>query len=656
VLGHGLWRRRFGGDPGLVGRTIRLDGRPHTVIGVAPRGFGFPLRVQLWTPLVLEGELATSRRAFFLGAVARLKPGVGIAEAQNALAAIAARLEQAYPTTNRDRGANVVSLREDQVRSVADNLKLLQGAALFVLLVACANVANLLLTRGMARRREMGLRAAVGAGRRRLVRQLLTESLLLAGAGGLAGLFVSVAGVRMLVSAAPAWMPRVDRVAVDGWVLAFALGVSIATSLLFGLAPAVRATRLDLVEALKPGASSGDGGFVWGRPNRFRVVLVVGEITLAVVLLAGAGLLVRSFMKLTSEPTGLDPGRLLTVQLRLPSDRYREPAMQREFVEALVDRTRALPSVTSAAATLTLPFSFGQYYQGFRLEGREWQRGPGAPSAGYRPVTPGYFETIGMRVTDGRGFTGSDAPGTAPVAVVNEAFVRRFLDGGDAVGRQLQLGGEDFWRTVVGVATNVRHQSYSSPPESEIYLPFAQSPQAFMMVVAKTTGDPSALAGPVRDVIRAIDPDQPIGDIATMDERMALTVALPRFYLQLLGAFAAVAFLLAAIGVYGVIAYATSRRIRELGIRVALGAQAGQVRRLVMGQGAALTALGVGLGLACAAALTRLLASQLYQIRPTDPLTYGLVAALVALVALAACWAPARRAARVDPIVTLRAE
>jgi putative ABC transport system permease protein len=668
VLGYGLWQRRFGGDRGIVGRSLTLDGEPYTVIGVMPRSFRFApfwaTRAEMWAPLPLAGR-TDNRRASSLRVFARLAPGASLAQAREEMAAITGRLERSYPGTNRD--VAVTPLMEKAVGGVRPALLVLLGGVGFVLLIACANVAHLLLARTAARRKEIALRASLGAGRRRIVRQLLTESLLLALVGGAAGVGLAYVALPALVAAAPAGVPRLDVVAIDGRVLLFTLAATLATGVLFGLAPALQAAAPDSAQALREGTRGSAAG---GERHRLRSFLVASEIALALVLLVGAGLMVRSFLALQRVDAGFDPRHVLTLTVPITGAREAEPGRRQIFYQELLARVRALPGVTADGAINHLPLAGDLWGLSFWVEGRPEPSAGERNSAAYRVVLPGYFATMRLPIVRGRAIGTGDDLAAPRVVMVNEVLADRFWPGEDPIGKRIRFdrpgpGEEPEWLTVVGVAKNARQHDWAAPPDAEVYLPYLQNrrylestsgPFTYLTLVVRTLGDPAALAPAVRATVGSLDRAVPVAEVQAMERVVADATAEPRFYLLLLGIFAAVAILLAAVGIYGVMSYAVSRRTQEIGVRMALGAGRSNVLRLVVGQSLTVAAAGAAAGLAGAWGLTRLMSGLLFGVQPTDPLAFAGAAAVLVAVALVAAYLPARRAARIDPLRVLRAD
>jgi putative ABC transport system permease protein len=674
LLSERAWRTRFAADAGVIGRPIVLDGEPYTVVGVLPSSFYFfpDPDVELWAPFVVDAPSSDPRERRIIGfpGVALVKPGVPLAQVAAEGTTVAQRLPRPAPRPGEPPvpvRVRVARVADELVADVKPALAVLAAAVGLVLLIACVNVANLLLARATARQREIAVRAALGATRARLVRQLLTESLVLGVLGGAAGLLLAAWLVRALPAIAPATLPmlargipRLHEVAVDARVLAFAGALAVGTALLFGLAPAWHATRLDLARAINEGGIQSAGGFRLWRGSRLRGVLVIAEVALALVLLVGAGLLGRSFLRLVRVDTGYDPSNVLTAQITLPPVKYRDEAAL-AFLDALLDRVSGLSGVRAVGITNLLPLTPADIVISFDVVGRVRGSDEEGPSARVRIVSPGFFRALGLTLTDGRLLTDADRAGTTPVVIVNEALAAKYFDGRATGARLTGLFGPGTW-DVVGVVRNVRGEALDAQFQPELYVSYRQLPaRAARMVagglgtwiVARTSGDPLALVGPLRREVRALDPDLPLDGVMTMEARVA-AVARPRFYAVLVGAFAAVALGLAAVGLYGLLSHTVAMRSREIGVRLALGAQPRAVVRLVVGQALGLVGLGVAVGVAAAFAVTRLLRSLLFGVTATDPLTFTVVPLLLVGVALAACYGPARRATRVDPIEALR--
>ena len=659
LLSDRLWRRSFGADPRIVGGTLRLDGEAYTVAGVMPPSFQFPAReVDVWAPisLIAEDDIPHRRSLRWMHVVGRLRPGTSLERADVQTDALLARLAAAYPDSNEGWSAGrVVPLHEALVGDVRPALVVLLAAVAGVLLIACANLANLLLARATTRGRELAVRAALGAGRRRLVRQLLIESVVLALAGGALGLLLAAWGVDALVALAAGDLPRPDEVRPDAGVVAFTFGLSLLTGLAFGLLPAFRASRLaGLHEVLKIRGRSGapvrGGGGGRGR-SLARNGLIVAETALAVVLLVGAGLMLRSFRALLDVDPGFRAENVLSLSLNFPDtiEEGRRAALRAEIIR----RVEALPGVIAAGGAKTLPLGGGGEPYGFSVPGRSGALAEVQPQAGGFIVTPGYFRALGIPVLAGRAFTERDGE-EHPVIVVNRALARQVWPGEPAVGKTLMLG--EFRLEVVGVVGDVRSAGLAADPGSAVYIPSTLAPRSTMKLFVRTASDPLALAGAVRETIWQVDRDLPISDVAALPQVVAEDVARPRFLSVLLALFGALALTLAAVGLYGVVAYGVGQRTHEIGIRMALGAGRGRVLRGVVGQGMGWTLLGLALGLAGAFAATRLLAGLLFGVAPTDAVTFAGVALLLAAAAALASWVPARRAAATDPLTALRSE
>ncbi len=665
VLGEGAWRRHFSADPSVVGRQIMLDGRAFTVTGVMPAGFDFPVKAEptdLWVSAAISfersspGDMATNERrtAHTYRAIARLKPGVTLAAARADLEAVMGRLRMQYPVVSGDRTAMQPYL--DEVVGDAEwALLVLFGAVGMVLLIACANVASLLLARGMARRRELAVRAALGANRLRIVQQLGVESLLLASLGGLAALLLAVWGVDLLKALGPENLPRVQDARLDGRALIFALLVTLLTGVIFGIIPALRAARVNLNETLNEGGRSGEGL----RRNRLRGALIVVEVALSLVLLVGAGLLINSFARLLRVNPGFDPHQVLTLRVDLPDAKYGKPEQSVNFNRELLKRIEATPGVRSAAMVFKLPLSGDDASTIIQIEGQPEDTTRYQPAGG-RIATPGYFRTMGIPFISGRDFAERDDLKSTPVIIINETLAQLYFPNQNPIGKRINPGvgvtGVKPLREIIGVTRSVRHRGLEKEPRPEYYLPQAQAPDFVLTTVVRTAGDPLAIVGAVRNEVRALDSELPVYSVKTLDQYFAESVAQPRFNTLLLALFAGVAMILTAVGLYGVIAYSVEQRTREIGVRMALGAQTGDVLRLIVGQGMKLAMLGVAIGLVTALALTRLMKGLLFGVSASDPLTFAVITLLLMLVALLACWIPARRATKVDPMIALRCD
>ena len=657
VLSHALWQRRFGGDNGIVGKTLNLNGAPYTVVGVMPARFEYPTTDDdLWTPMAFTAEQAADRNTHYLQVVARLKPGITLAQAQTEMSTIAARLEQQYPQSNTDVGAAVTSLHEYMVGDIKPALLILLGAVGLVLLIACANVANLLLARAAVRQKEIAVRVALGARRGRLVRQFLTESVLLATVSGVIGLGIAYGGLILLRAFIPATISQAKQASIDLKVLGFTLLVSTITGLVFGLAPAIQAARFNQTETLKEGgrdSATGSSG------KRIRGLLVMTEVAVSLVLLIGAGLLINSFLRLRNVDPGFRTDHVLTMRVVLPSPKY-DFQRRTAFYSDLVQRIGALPGVKSAAVTSDLPL----YRQGNEIvvgiEGR-----PALPPGqeliiGTRIISPKYLDTMTIPMLSGRQLSDQDTPTSQRVALISETMAHRVWPNEDPIGKRLATGNierpED-WVQVVGVVKDVHQYELTAEPKPQMYLSYRQidffAPED---LVVKTDVDPASIAPAVRDAVWEIDKDQPVSHVKTMDEVLLDSIAQQRFSMLLLAIFAAVALTLAAVGIYGVMSYSVAQRTHEIGIRMALGAQTGAVLRLAVGYGLKLVLAGVAIGLIAAFALTRVMSTLLYGVTATDPTTFMLISLLLVVVAAVASYIPARRATKVDPIIALRYE
>jgi predicted permease len=664
VVSHSLWQRRFNGDNSLVGKPITLDGASYTVVGIAPAGFQYPNKTDLWVPpfrlapVMNERMDPTQVRGFgMLAAVALRKPGVPLTQAASEMETITARLRQQYPETNNRRLFRVVSLHTHLIGETGTMLLLLFGAVSFVLLIACANVANLLLASAATRQKEMAIRTALGASRLRVIRQLLTESLMLAFAGGAMGLLLAIWGVALITKLLPHDFPRLAEINLDWRVLGFTLVASVLTGILFGLAPALQISKTDVQESLK---ESGRGASSSRRHNRLRNLLIVGEVALSVVLLVGAGLLFRSFLQLESVHTGFTSQQVLTVQLSPAGSNYRRDADYMAFYSQTMQRVSAIPGVESVGAINTLPLDKGPT-AGFRIEGRPPLTIDKWPGGNYRTVSADYFRAMNIPLVQGRAFNERDTENAPLVIIVNQALAARDFPNEDPVGKRINLGnmdpkGQPVWWEIVGVAANVRSLELREEATPEFYLSALQDTFRNMFVVVRTSVEPTSVAASVRRAAAEVDKTAAVSDIKTMEHIVNDAVTQPRFNLFLLGLFSGIALLLSAAGIYGVTAYSVTQRTHEFGIRMALGAQVSDVLKMILRQGMLLIAAGIAVGLVASIALTRLLKTLLFGVTVTDPLTFVAITLLLTLVALLACYIPARRATKVDPLVALRYE
>jgi putative ABC transport system permease protein len=660
VLTERIWREQFNADPGVVGRTVRLDGTVVQVVGVMPRSVGaFPYEgVDIWQPMAWKPERrsqASFRRAHWLRVAARLRPGVTPEEADAQLQATVRRLQQDYPATNRVMGAGMTPLHEFLVGDTRQPLLVLLGAVAVLLLIACGNVGNLLLVRAAGMEREVALRLALGSGRSRVVRQALTESLVLSLLGGAAGLAVGWWGTRLLILLQPPKMLPVQDIGMSWPVLLYVFLITLACGLLFGAAPAVWGARRAPVDALKEGGKSGSSGH---RVRRWSDALVVGEVALALLLTVGACLVLRSFWRLQAVDPGFDPKGVLSVLVVLPGTRYDSPEKKYAFFDELVRRGRALPGVTMAAGTTSLPLTGLRWTSDFKAEG--WGPDQVGFEVGHHEVTPDYFRTMTVPVLRGRAFTESDRAGALPVVIINQSLATRYFPGKDPIGRRVTFDkvpdSTSIWRTIVGVVQDERQEALALQPRTEFIAPVAQDGGGGLYLLLRTAGDPADLGPAARDLVSQMDPDLAILSMTTMDEIRDRSLARQRFMLTLLGAFSVVGLVLAVVGVYGVMAQLARGRVREMGIRIALGAQATEVQWLVVSHGLRLVAVGLGLGLTAALLLSRSITAFLFQVQPVDPITFVAVPLLLVLSATAACWLPALRASRASPALALRTD
>jgi len=659
MLHHNVWQRRFGGDPGIVGRTLTLNGYGYTVIGVLPRDFHFfPIEIsiaEIYGTMAYETTLLNHRETRRLAIFGKLRPGATLAQAQSETSGVARRLAEQFPQTNANRGVKIVSLQEQVVGGVRGSLLALLGAVGFVLLIACANVAALLLARATARRKEIVIRSALGASRRRVMRQLLTESLLLACLGGAAGLLLAHWMVRVMVSLNPKGLPRLGEVSVDSQAMLFTGGLALLVSVICGLIPARQSSHLDLNQSLREDSHSATAG---AQRSALRQTMVIAEVALALVLLVGAGLLGRSFARMMQVDLGFRPENVLKLTAALPATQYKDDQQKAAIIERALERIRALPGVEAAAVANVTPLSGYNSPINFDIEGRPPAQ-PGAQlSAEYRAVSHDYFRTMGISLRRGRPFTEQDVKQSfqgGNVVIINEALARRYFPDEDPLGKRLALSKDGAgWREIIGVAGDVKHTGVIAETAPEIYAPTLRSASGAYDLVVRSAPPPAQIAGAVRGQFHELDPNLPLFTVRTLEETVALNLARERFAVALLGAFAALGLLLAAVGVYGVMAYSVSRRAREMGVRMALGAQSGDVMRMVLREGLKLTAIGVAIGLPASLAVTQLMKNLLYGVSAADPLTFAGVPLLLAVVSMIACWIPARRASKTDPMTALR--
>jgi predicted permease len=653
IISHGLWKRRFGSDPAIVGRVVQMKSRPLTVIGVMPPGFEYPEQTQIWvnSAVNLSWEPRDNRA---WSAIARLNPNVDLKQAQTRMSAINAQLDKQFHDTNKGWDVSLWTLHERLVREVKPSLLALLGAVGLVLLIACANVANLLLARSAARKKEIAVRAAMGASRTRVLRQMLTESILLSAIGGIAGLVLSIWLTDVLMSMLPEGAPRLGRIGIDYRVLTFAFGISALTGVLFGIVPALQASKLDVTSALKEGGRSGEAV----RRTSARSLLLIGEVALSLMLLVGAGLLIKSFLRLQEVRPGFNAHNVLIANLALPYPKYQYEQFE-EFFRQLKERLEAAPGVLAAGGSMNLPLNASGYAigRGFIPEGRPLTVDENR-DAMFSSITGDYFRALQIPLLAGRTFELRDNADAPKVVVINETIAKRhFGSATGAIGKRLSIWhDEKFMREIVGVVGDTKTGSLTGEGGAQIYVPNAQARENFMGLVIRTAGNPAAFATTLRREVQALDKDQPIYNVRTMDDVVANSLGTRRVSMQLFAVFAIAALLLAAIGISGVMAYSVTQRTQEIGIRMALGAQGGDVLRMVIRQGMTLALIGIGVGLAGAFGLTRVLANLLFGVKATDPVTFVAISLLLTFVALLACYLPARRASRVDPLIALRAE
>ncbi len=664
VLSYRMWQRHFGSDPNVLGQPITLDDESYTIIGIMPQSFRFPAvftyagktvnqASDFWVPIA-PALSETPRGSHSSFAIGRLKAGVTLEEARAEMAAIESRLEQQYPDENTAIESRLLPLHEQAVAYIRPALMVLLSAVGFVLLIACTNVANLLLARAATRHKEIAIRTALGAGRLRLIRQLLTESLLLSLTGGGLGLLLAMWAVDGLAAIGPQDIPRLNEIGLDRWVLLFTFAVSVATGLIFGLVPALQASKPNLTEVLKDGARGATSSL---RNNRIRSILVTTEIALSLLLLVGAGLMLRSFIRLQQVDPGFRTDNILTLNLSLSESRYPEKHQIAGFFQEAINKVRALPGVEAVGATSELPLSGGMSTSGFDIEGRPAPPPDEKMMAGNRAISPDYFSTMGISFIKGRDFTDMDNEKAAGVAIINQSLARLFFRDEDPIGKRVSWDAKtNQWYSIVGVVSDIRHASLDEKAEPEIYLPYLQRPKPSLTLAIRTHTDSESMLSAVRSEIQSIDKDQPIDEAMTMNQYLSDSISQRRFNTLLLGLFATLALGLALVGIYGVMSYSVTQRTHEIGIRMALGAKTTDVLKLVVGQGLMLALAGIAAGLAASFALTRLLSDLLYEVSATDFLTFASVSVLLAIAALLASYIPARRATRVDPMVALRYE
>jgi putative ABC transport system permease protein len=658
IISHGLWQNRFGGSTDAVGRQITLDGESYAIIGVMPPDFAFPNnQADMWVPAVLDPGNSNDYTAGYLNLIARLKPDVTPAQAQADLSAIAQSIRPKLARASDRYGleAAVISLYQETVGGIRQSLLILLGAVGLVLLVACANVANLQLARTTARQKEIAIRTALGASRLRVVRQLLTENILLALAGGAAGVLVAVWGLELLLAILPSDTPRLNEIGIDKTVLGFSLLISLVTGMLFGLAPALQTSKPDLNETLKESGRQTAGG----SRARLRSLLVVSEVALALILVVGAGLLIKSFWRLQHIDPGFRPEGVLSLQLSPPSTAYAERPRRRAFYREVMERIESVAGVEAVGSIHLLPMGDSNWNPGLNIEGRPVAASEPLPEINWRAVTPNYFRAMGSPLVEGRFLADADNENSQPVALVNQTLARRFWPDQDATGKRIRSGfdGRDNWVTIVGVVGDIKQHGLGERTRPEMYRPYAQAPHpTSMYVMVRYSSDPAALLASIQSEVWSVDKNVPISDVRPLEEVISKSIVKPRSTMLMLAAFAGIALILGAVGIYGVVSYTVAERTREIGIRMAVGAQTSDVIRMVIGHGMKLTLTGVTIGLIGSYAVTRIMSGMLYGVSATDPYVFLAVALVLAAVALLACYIPARRATRVDPMIALRYE
>lgn len=659
VLKHSFWQQHFASDPAIVGKTISLNQKQFTVVGVMPADFNYPYNTgEMWTPLTFDQEEQRDRGNHYLRVIGLLKPGVSLSQAQSGMRGIAQRAQQQYPETNAGRDASVVTLTDDAVRGARTGVPILMGAVVFVLLIACANVANLLLVRAASRQREIAVRLALGSSRARLIRQAFTESALIGLMGGVLGLLVSIWSIAALARGIPEgfskFIPGWNRLGINLTVLAFTFALSMIAGIIAGLAPVWHSTRTNLNDALKAGGRSDSSG---ASHNRLKSGLIVSEVALSLVLLIGAGLMVRSFVEMMRADLGIKSENVVALQVSLPRESYKEDSKKIALYEQLLDRVAALPGVVKVGGVNIVPFSSNDNSSTFQIVGRAPFPQGHEPDASTRVTTPAYFEAIGTALRRGRLFTAQDDAKSARVVLVNEAFANKFLPGENPIGQRLNFGGDEKQTTeIIGVVADVKNDDLDEAPDPTAYLTYLQNVRLTMSLVIRGNQDPTPLTAAVRSEVQALDPNVPVSNIKTVGEMISERISPKRLMTYILAVFGLIALLLASVGIYGVMSYAVTQRTQEIGVRMALGAQAGDVLKLVIKDGMTMALIGVAIGLAGAYALTRLLANLLFKVAPTDLMTFAVVTGALILVALFACFVPARRATKVDPLVALRYE
>lgn len=668
IISNKLWQSRFAADPGIIGKPVTLDSESYTVIGVMPPAFQFPVasdlpsytsvaaHTDLWMPARISDNQIDQRADRQLAIIARIKPGLSLQQAQSDLTALAQHLEKEYPSTNKGFGIVLVPLQQQQVKDIRLAILVLQAAVAFVLLIACANLANLMLARSAARRKEIAIRIAVGASRGRIIRQLLTESVLLSLIGGGIGLLLQYYGVHILLTLSPKNTPRLNEVHTDLSVLAFTVAISVLTGLLFGLVPAIQASKLDINETLKQSTKSFSGDL---RHGSFGNLLIVAEVALSFVLLAGAGLMINSFIQLLRTGPGFDFKSVLTLTIPLDSKKYPQAQRARVFFQQAMSRVANIPGVEAIGTISQLPLSGAIYAGGFTIEGAPTPPPNTDTVADRRLVSPDYFKAMGIPMLKGRAFTDKDNDKSPGVAIISESMVRRFIPDGDPIGRRIKLGGASSnrpWLSIVGVVGDIKDSSIAGQPTPHIYAPYTQQQSTSMTLVVRTSADAAGLLPAVRREIWSLDRGQPITNVKTMSQYVAEARAPQTFSTVLLSIFALLALVLSAVGIYGVLTYSVSQRAHEIGVRMALGARQRDIMKLILKQSLALITTGVVIGLFAAVALTRLMQGLLFGVSATDPLTFACISLLLAIIALLACGIPARKASKVDPMIVLRME